>query len=65
LRETLALQCHELLIHTQRNQISLTHSVSKRPGSTALMRTLEPWVLARHFIRCSARWFCQRCLPYS
>ncbi len=28
-----------------------THSVSRRPGSTALMRIFGPCVVARHFIR--------------
>ena len=31
---------------------SLTHSVNSRPGNTALIRTLGPWVTARHFINC-------------
>jgi len=31
----------------------LTHSVNKRPGSTALMRTLLPCVFARQRIKCN------------
>ena len=33
---------------------SLTHSVSRSPGETALTRILGPWVAARHFTRCRA-----------